>query len=97
MISNEWGEQIIKGWNKSNWMTQPDNVGNLIAKLIGADKNSVTVGDTLAIKLFQAISGALQVSKKTGFVLSDDPSSILMNIGCIRSISTTAAATLKNR
>ena len=72
MISNEWGEQIIKGWNKSNWMTQPDNVGNLIAKLIGADKNSVTVGDTLAIKLFQAISGALQVSKKTGFVLSDE-------------------------
>jgi len=72
MISNEWGEQIIKGWNKSNWMTQPDNVGNLIAKLIGADKNSVTVGDTLAIKLFQAISGALQVSKKTGVVLSDE-------------------------
>ncbi len=72
MISNEWGEQIIKGWNKSNWMTQPDSVGNLIAKLIGADKNSVTVGDTLAIKLFQAISGALQVSKKTGFVLSDE-------------------------
>ena len=71
-ISNEWGEQIIKGWNKSNWMTQPDSVGNLIAKLIGADKNSVTVGDTLAIKLFQAISGALQVSKKTGFVLSDE-------------------------
>ena len=72
MISNEWGEQIIKGWNKSNWMTQPDSVGNLIAKLIGADKNSVTVGDTLAIKLFQAISGALQVSKKTGVVLSDE-------------------------
>ena len=72
MISNEWGEQIIKGWNKSNWMTQPDNVGNLIAKLIGADKNSVTVGDTLAIKLFQAMSGALQVSKKTGVVLSDE-------------------------
>ena len=71
VINNEWGEQIIKGWNKSNWMTQPDYIGNLIAKLIGANENSVTVGDTLAIKLFQAISGAHQVSKKDGFVLSD--------------------------
>ena len=64
VVTDEWGEQIIKGWNKSNWMTQPDRIGNVIAKLIGASKNTVTVGDTLAIKLFQAISGAHQISKK---------------------------------
>ena len=52
-------------------MTQPDRIGNVIAKLIGASKNSVTVGDTLAIKLFQAISGAHQISKKKGLILSD--------------------------
>ena len=66
VVTDEWGEQIIKGWNKSNWMTQPDRIGNVIAKLIGASKNTVTVGDTLAIKLFQAISGAHQISKKKG-------------------------------
>ena len=71
VVTDEWGEQIIKGWNKSNWMTQPDRIGNVIAKLIGASKNSVTVGDTLAIKLFQAISGAHQISKKNGLILSD--------------------------
>ena len=71
VVTDEWGEQIIKGWNKSNWMTQPDRIGNVIAKLIGASKNSVTVGDTLAIKLFQAISGAHQISKKKGLILSD--------------------------
>ena len=71
VITDEWGEQIIKGWNKSNWMTQPDRIGNVIAKLIGASKNTVTVGDTLAIKLFQAISGAHQISKKKGLILSD--------------------------
>ena len=70
VVTDEWGEQIIKGWNKSNWMTQPDRIGNVIAKLIGASKNTVTVGDTLAIKLFQAISGAHQISKK-GLILSD--------------------------
>ena len=71
VLTDEWGEQIIKGWNKSNWMTQPDRIGNVIAKLIGASKNTVTVGDTLAIKLFQAISGAHQISKKKGLILSD--------------------------
>jgi Kynureninase len=71
VVTDEWGEQIIKGWNKSNWMTQPDRIGNVIAKLIGASKNTVTVGDTLAIKLFQAISGAHQISKKKGLILSD--------------------------
>ena len=51
-------------------MTQPDRIGNVIAKLIGASKNTVTVGDTLAIKLFQAISGAHQISKNR-LILSD--------------------------
>ena len=69
VVTDEWGEQIIKRWNKSNWMTQPDRIGNVIAKLIGASKNTVTVGDTLAIKLFQAISGAHQISKKKGLIL----------------------------
>ncbi|MFL2801318.1 MAG: kynureninase [Paracoccaceae bacterium] len=72
VITNEWGRQIIKGWNKANWMAQPDKIGNQIAKLIGANKDSVTIGDSLAIKLFQAISGAVQVSKNKGFILSDD-------------------------
>ena len=72
VTSNEWGKQIIKGWNKSGWMTQPDKIGNQIANLIGADKNTVTVGDSLAIKLDQALSGATQVSKTNGCLLSDD-------------------------
>ena len=38
VITNEWGRQIIKGWNKANWMAQPDKIGNQIAKLIGANK-----------------------------------------------------------
>ena len=68
---NEWGEQIIKGWNESNWIKKPDYIGNQIAKLIGANENSVTVGDTLSIKLYQAISAAIQISKKDGLILSD--------------------------
>tara|TARA_A100001011_G_C14247229_1_gene816141 strand:- start:298 stop:1497 length:1200 start_codon:yes stop_codon:yes gene_type:complete len=72
VTNEEWGKQLIKGWNKSGWMTQPDKIGNQIAKLIGAKDDSVTVGDTLAIKLFQALSGAIQVAKKRGVILSDN-------------------------
>ena len=62
------GEQIIKGWNKSNWMTQPDRIGNVIAKLVNS-KNS-TVGDTLAIKLFKQYLESSNFEKK-GLILSD--------------------------
>ena len=55
MIADEWGQQLIRGWNDAGWMEQPGRVGNLIARLIGAPENSVVMGDTLSIKVYQAL------------------------------------------
>ena len=49
MLTGEWGEMLIRGWNNAGWMAQPSNLGNQIAPIIGAEPDSVAVGDTLSI------------------------------------------------
>jgi kynureninase len=71
VLREEWGKQLITAWNKSGWFTQPDRVGDRIAKLVGAEAGSVTVGDTLSIKVFQAVAAALAISPQRKIILSD--------------------------
>jgi kynureninase len=71
VLRDEWGEQLITAWNRSGWFTQPDRVGDRIAKLIGAERGSVTVGDTLSIKVFQAVAAALALAGGRRIILSD--------------------------
>ena len=68
---NEWGKLLIKGWNQSGWMDQPETLGNDIASLIGAKRDCVTVGDTLSLKVYQALASAIQIAPKDGIILSD--------------------------
>ena len=71
VVEEEWATQLIKGWNSRAWMEQPTRVGNKIARLIGAPDNSVVVGDTLTIKVFQALAAALNMRPERRVILSD--------------------------
>jgi kynureninase len=62
VMADEWGEQLIRGWNTAGWMTQPRRVGDRIARLIGAPAGTVVMGDTLSIKLYQALAAALALN-----------------------------------
>ena len=70
-LKNEWGEMLITGWNKAGWMDQPNKVGDRIARLIGAAPKTVTVGDTLSIKVFQALASAINFQKNRKVLLTD--------------------------
>ena len=70
-LNNEWGEMLVTGWNKAGWMDQPNEVGDRIAKLIGATSKTVTVGDTLSIKVFQALASANNYQKNRKVLLTD--------------------------
>jgi kynureninase len=48
MLAEEWGEQLIRGWNGAGWMAQPRQIGDRIARLIGAPEGTVVMGDTLS-------------------------------------------------
>lgn len=89
MVSQEWGAHLIKGWNIDAWMAQPLRVGNQIAKLIGAPKDSVTMGDTLSVKIYQALSAAINMRPERRVILSDSgnfPSDLYMAEGLIKQL-----------
>ncbi|GGG64342.1 kynureninase [Salipiger pallidus] len=71
MLTEEWSEHLIGGWNACGWMNMPMRLGNRIGRLIGAEDGHVVIGDTLSIKVFQAVSAALQVNPERRVILSD--------------------------
>lgn len=89
VTKDEWGAHLIKGWNVDGWMAQPMRVGNLIAPLIGAPENSITMGDTLSIKVYQALAAGLNLRPDRKVILSDSgnfPSDLYMAEGLIRQL-----------
>jgi kynureninase len=86
MVSDQWGAHLIKGWNVDDWMGQPMRVGNMVGKLIGAPESSVTMGDTLSVKVYQALAAAVQMRPDRRVILSDSgnfPSDLYMAQGLI--------------
>ena len=88
-VTEEWGKLLITGWNKAGWMEQPSRVGNRIARLIGAEPGTVVMGDTLSIKVYQALASALEMSPGRRVILSDTgnfPSDLYMAEGLCRTL-----------
>ncbi len=88
-ITEEWGQMLITGWNKAGWMAQPSVIGDRIAKLIGAEAGSVVMGDTLSIKVYQALASALEMNPTRRVILSDTgnfPSDLYMAEGLCRTL-----------
>ncbi|MGJ5618783.1 kynureninase [Sulfitobacter sp. MF3-043] len=71
MLRDEWSQMLIKGWNKAGWMALPEQVGNMVGNLIGAPTGSVVMGDTLSIKVFQALASAVKMVPDRRVILSD--------------------------
>jgi len=89
MMADEWGEQLIRGWNTAGWMVAPRRAGDRIGALIGAEAGHVVVGDTLSIKVYQALAAALELNPSRRVILSDSgnfPSDLYMADGLIRSL-----------
>ena len=84
MMTAQWGELLIRGWNLAQWMDWPTRIGDRIGRLIGAEPGYVVMGDTLSIKVYQALASALQMNPKRRVILSDTgnfPSDLYMAQG----------------
>lgn len=87
VVASEWGGQLIKGWNACGWMAQPSVVGDAVGALIGAEPGSVVMGDTLSIKVFQALSAGLAMRPDRRVILSDTgnfPTDLYMAEGLVK-------------
>jgi len=88
-VREEWGEMLITGWNKAGWMALPMALGDRIAKLIGAEPGHVVVGDTLSIKVYQALAAGLDMHPDRRVILSDSgnfPTDLYMAEGLIKAL-----------
>ncbi|MCY4300765.1 MAG: kynureninase [Aestuariivita sp.] len=89
VITREWGSELIKAWNTADWMSLPTRVGDRIAGLIGAPAGSVATGDTLSIKVYQALAAALKMRPERRVILSDNgnfPTDLYMATGLISTV-----------
>ncbi|MEP3438273.1 MAG: kynureninase [Hoeflea sp.] len=88
-MADEWGPMLITGWNDAKWMDLPGRLGDRIGRLIGAPAGSTVVGDTLSIKVYQAVASAIEMRPGRRIVLSDNgnfPSDLYMADGLLRSL-----------
>ncbi|MFT5000930.1 MAG: kynureninase [Paracoccaceae bacterium] len=89
MMINEWGKLLITGWNKANWMMLSTDIGDRIGGLIGAEPGHVITGDTLSLKVYQALASAIELNPGRKVILSDTgnfPSDLYMAQGLINSL-----------
>ncbi|MBK4215023.1 kynureninase [Paracoccus caeni] len=89
MMVGEWSEMLITGWNRAGWYHQPRKVGDRVARLIGAGPGQVVMGDTLSIKVFQAVSAARVMRPDRRVILSDSgnfPSDLYVAQGLARAV-----------
>ncbi len=88
-MQQEWGEMLITAWNGADWINLPSRVGDRIGRLIGAPAGTVVMGDTLSIKVYQALAAALEINAGRSLILSDSgnfPSDLYMAAGLARSL-----------
>ena len=84
---DEWRTELIKGWNTRGWFNQGNELGDRIGRLIGAAKGTTVVGDTLSIKVFQAVAAGMALTPDRRTILSDSgnfPTDLYMTEGLIK-------------
>jgi len=89
VLTEEWGGELIRAWNSADWMSLSQRVGDRIGRLIGAPAGSVITGDTLSIKVYQALAAALKMRPDRRVILSDNrnfPTDLYIAEGLIETI-----------
>jgi kynureninase len=89
-MTEEWGKMVIGGWNRAGWIAMPTRIGDRIGRLIGAPEGTVVMGDTLSVKVYQALASALELRPDRKVILSDSgnfPSDLYMADGLVRTLA----------
>lgn len=69
-VEEEWGTDLIRGWNKG-WWESPSRIGDKIGSLLGAAAGQVVVGDQTSINLFKLATAALTAQPAKKRIITD--------------------------
>ena len=70
-LEDEWGQELVKGWNSKGWFSQAKSIGNQLSTILGAQEDTIIVGDTLSTQVFQALTCALKLNSNRKYILTD--------------------------
>lgn len=71
VIEQEWGEGLIRSWNRAKWMELPGRIGAKIAPLVGARADEVIACDSTSVNLYKVITAALRLNPGRRVILSE--------------------------
>jgi kynureninase len=69
VVEQEWGRGLVGSW--SRWITQPQMVGDLVGRLVGAAQGQVLVCDSTSVNLYKLASAALAARPGRPVLLTD--------------------------
>ena len=72
VISAEWADELVSGWNTKAWIDLPLSVGEQIAPIIGAASGTVVCCDSLSINLFKALTACLELNEGRSLITLED-------------------------
>jgi kynureninase len=62
VVRGEWGEGLIRSWNRAGWIDLAQGVGDRIAALVGAAPGSLVAADSTSVNLFKVLHAAVAVA-----------------------------------
>ena len=70
-VVDEWGKELIRAWNTTDWYHAPQRAGAAIARLIGAESDEVVVCDSTSVNLFKVLISALRMRPDRKVIVSE--------------------------
>jgi kynureninase len=64
VVDQQWGVDLIAGWNQHGWIGLPQRVGGRIARLIGAAADEVVAADSVSVNLFKLAAAAVRAGSR---------------------------------
>jgi kynureninase len=88
VAEQEWGRDLIRGWNE-NWWEAPIRIGEKIGGLLGAAPGQMVACDTVSVNLFKLAAAALALRPGRANIVTDMlnfPSDLYILQGLVRSL-----------
>ena len=70
-IENKWGRDLIASWNKHGWIEQSATLAAMLAPIIGAAADEISVGDSTSINLAKLLGAAIKARPGRRVILSE--------------------------
>ena len=62
VVTEEWGQGLIRSWNAAGWMTLAQRIGDKIGALVGVGAGELVVADSTSVNLYKVLSAALNIT-----------------------------------